>query len=102
MAIHVAAQYILARDGPAARRREGTGLLTGPRRLDVICPVFREELGIERFDTELWGVLDSLKGYQCHVMYVLDPYPGDGTQAQLESCADQRHKALIEIKTSFI
>jgi len=56
----------------------------GQRRLDVICPVFREELGIERFDAELWGVLDSLEGYVCHVIYVLDPYPGDGTQAVLD------------------
>ena len=71
--------------------------MTGSRRLDVICPVFREELGIERFDKELWGVLDSLQGYQCHVLYVLDPYPGDGTQAQLESiCSrDPRSSALV-------
>lgn len=71
--------------------------VTGQRQLDVICPVFREELGIERFDKELWGVLDSLEGYRCHVIYVLDPCPGDGTQDRLESiCArNPRASALV-------
>lgn len=76
--------------------------MAGPRRLDVICPVFREERGIERFDTELWGVLDSLKGYQCHVIYVLDPYPGDGTQAELEAiCSRNPHASALVMSRRF-
>ena len=76
--------------------------MTGSRRLDVICPVFREELGIQRFDTELWGVLDSLKGYQCHVMYVVDPYPGDGTQAVLETiCSRNPHVSSLVLSRRF-
>jgi len=82
------------------KRRDGS--VTGPRRLDVICPVFREELGIERFDTELWGVLDSLEGYECHVMYVLDPYPGDGTQAHLETiCSRNPHASALVLSRRF-
>jgi glycosyltransferase involved in cell wall biosynthesis len=71
--------------------------VTGQRQLDVICPVFREELGIERFDTELWGVLDSLVGYECHVTYVLDPYPGDGTRDRLQKICGRnpRTSALV-------
>ena len=63
----------------------------------MICPVFREELGIERFDAELWGVLDTLEGYRCRVIYVLDPYPGDATQDRLQKiCADNpRATALV-------
>lgn len=76
--------------------------MTGLRRLDVICPVFREELGIERFDTELWGVLDSLEGYECHVMYVLDPYPGDGTQVQLATiCSRNPHASALVLSRRF-
>jgi len=71
--------------------------VTPQRELDVICPVFREELGIERFDAELWGVLDTLEGYRCRVIYVLDPYPGDATQDRLQKiCADNpRATALV-------
>lgn len=76
---------------PGERERDVS--VTGQRRLDVICPVFREELGIERFDAELWGVLDSLEGYGCRVIYVLDPYPGDGTQAVLETICSRNPRA---------
>lgn len=58
------------------------------RRLDVICPVFREAEGIARLDAELWGVLRSLEGYRCRVIYVLDPSPGDDTERELELIAD--------------
>lgn len=73
-----------------------------PRRLDVICPVFREAEGIQRLDAELWQVLRSLDGYECHVIYVLDPFPGDRTEERLaEVCAGNPDVSVIVMSRRF-
>lgn len=52
------------------------------RRLDVICPVFREAAGIASFHERLSRVTDGLAGYECRFIYVVDP-SGDGSEAVL-------------------
>jgi dolichol-phosphate mannosyltransferase len=67
------------------------------RRIDLICPVFREEDGIGRFHERLRGVLDRLSGsYAWRILYVLDPSP-DRTEALLSAIAatDPRIEVLV-------
>ncbi len=70
---------------------------TVPRRLDVICPVFREAEAIGHFHAALAEVMDQLADrYDVRVTYVLDPSP-DATQQRLaEICAlDPRARTLV-------
>ena len=71
--------------------------MTARRRLDVVCPVFREEEAIGLFHAELAAALDRLAGrYDCRVIYVLDPSP-DGTEQRLAeiSAADPRVLTIV-------
>lgn len=71
--------------------------MPSPAKLDVVCPVFREEEGIGRFHAELSGVLDRIADrYTARVVYVVDPST-DGTEERLAaiSRADPRVLVLV-------
>lgn len=57
-------------------------------RIDIVCPVYREEAAIALFHQRLMAVMDGLAGRcDARVIYVLDPSP-DGTEAVLNGIAD--------------
>src|SRR5437764_15141517 len=64
-------------------------------KIDVICPVYREEEVIELFHRSLAAVLDGLSHrYAFRILYVADPSP-DGTEAALSAIAQQ--DARVEV-----
>lgn len=64
-------------------------------KVDVICPVFREEGVIGRFHERLTAVLDRLEDrYTFRILYIVDPAP-DGTEAQLSAIADSDARAEV-------
>jgi dolichol-phosphate mannosyltransferase len=81
---------------------EGVMTVLAERRLDVICPVFREEEGIAAFHAELSSVLTGLEDrYSWRVIYVLDPAP-DATEERLrEVCQQSQHAHTIVLSRRF-
>jgi len=64
-------------------------------KIDVICPVYREEEVIELFHRSLAAVLDGLSHrYAFRILYVADPSP-DRTEAALSAIAQQ--DARVEV-----
>ncbi|AZO31536.1 MULTISPECIES: glycosyltransferase family 2 protein [unclassified Mesorhizobium] len=67
------------------------------KRIDIICPVFREEEAISSFHERLMDVLNCHGGdHRFRVRYVLDP-SGDRTEAILKAIAeaDERIELLV-------
>lgn len=66
------------------------------RRLDIICPVFREALGIQLFHERLSRVLAQLPAYECRIIYVVDP-AGDDSEAVLMRMADADRRVDVVV-----
>src|SRR3954462_15248041 len=80
---------------------QGDGAVT-VRRLDVICPVYREEEGIVGFHAELSAVLARLADrYESRVTYVLDPAPDQTEQRLAEICAASPNTRTLVLSRRF-
>ena len=72
------------------------------RRLDVVCPVFREAEGIEAFHRELAEVLDRVADrYRARVVYVVDPYPDGTEEALARVCAQDPRVHILVMSRRF-